>query len=106
MNNNYQSIVKYYDYLVVKALTIESALDLLTLDNPDYLINPKDASALLGLSRSQIYQLLKHKKLKGYKINKFWMIHFSYINEYIENYVIPKMNSNIFPVLTKKRGNI
>lgn len=106
MYNNYQSIVKYYNYLVVKSLTIESALDKLTPDSPDYLINPKDASTLLGLSRSQIYQLLKHKKLKGYKINKFWKIRFSYINEYIENYVIPKMNSNIFPVLIKKRGNI
>lgn len=108
MKNNcsYDAIMQMHNCLTMRVLSIESALDLLSANNPDYLVSPKDVSKLLGVSRSNIYRLLKKKQLKGFKINKHWNIKLSYVDEYIRFYILSSMGKTIFPVLIKKRGNI
>ena len=54
------------------------------------IISLDEACELLQISKSSLYQLMRSKELKAFKIGRNWKISRSCITEYIHNQCNPK----------------
>jgi excisionase family DNA binding protein len=95
--------------LADRTKTIKDLIDYINNCPNSYklLLTPAEAAEILGLSRSQVYNLLHQGKLDGFKIKKlYWRITFQYIENYLQKHRLPGKISKKNPLTFLNGGCI
>lgn len=104
-NQNLTFLSSLQALLAERTKTIEDVIVFLNNcpNSNKLLLSPSETAEILGLSRSQVYKLLRQGKLTGFKIkNLYWRIKFQFIEEYLKIYRLPgtKSKKNLLTFLS------